>query len=591
MAADKQSGRNYYHYLLVTLLVLAIFFVQYTFRQADDNRLTSWPWVFANVDLAFFIPVFILVLIAAYILPASSLPQTRPAAVIFFVSFAAGALFWREPEVIVDTSRYFTQAKYLEMYGIKYFIREWGHGINAWTDLPLVPFLYGLIFKFFGESHLYIQIFTALLFSLTCVATFLTCKILWNEETGFYAGLLLLGIPYLFTQIPLMLTDVPTMFFLTLSVYTFIKAVGKGGMWIIISSAAVFCAVFSKYSTWMMLSVLPVIFLVYLIICRGNPAWLPSNRAGTQACPRRRDLIVRGILVALIAGSLVGVIFFYKLDVISEQIKFLREYQAPGLRRWGESFVSTFLFQIHPLITVAALYSCYESYKKRDLKFLIVSWLIFLVVLLQIRRSRYVLVIFPMFTIMAAYGLRRIRTVELRRLVTYSIISSSIVVAVMAYLPFLKTTSIVNLKNAGIYLDSINGRGVEVITVPSTETIVNLAVSVPILDLYTKKDIYYSYDETYAPPFEEIKESPLRFTWEYKNPEYYQRLRMKNKGAVGSYGQDHALVIISNGDIRSLPDHIARRIDGHREDRVFNTSEGIFGYDPVVTVYLPDKQN
>jgi hypothetical protein len=587
MAADKQSGKNYYQYLFVTFLVSAIFFAQYIFRHADDNRLTSWLWVFANVDLAFFIPVFILVLITAYILPASSLPQTSPAAVIFIVSFAAGALFWREPEVIVDTSRYFTQAKHLEIYGIEYFIRQWGHGINAWTDLPLVSFCYGLIFKFFGESRIYIQIFTTFLFSLTCVTTFLTGKILWNEEMGFYAGLLLLGIPYLFSQVPLMLTDVPTMFFLTLSVYTFIKAIEKGGVWIINSSAAVFCAVFSKYSTWMMLSVLPVIFLVYLIICRGNPAWLPSNRAGTQACPYWRALMLRGLSVALIAGLLAAVVVIYKFDVISDQIKFLREYQAPGLRRWGESFVSTFLFQIHPLITLAALYSCYEAFKKRDLKFLIVSWLIFLVVLLQIRRSRYVIVIFPMFTLMASYGLQRIRTVELRRFVTYSIICCSVVVAILAYLPFLQTTSTVNLKNAGIYLDSITGKGAEVITIPSTETIVNLAVSVPILDLYTEKNIYYSHDETYSPPFEEIKESPLRFTWEYKNPGYYEYPRLKNGNAAGYYEQDHTLVIISNGNIRPLPDHIARRIDGRRESRVFNTSEGIFGFNPVVTVYLP----
>jgi len=463
-----------------------------------------------------------------------------------------------------------------------------------------VSFIYGLIFKFFGESHLYIQIFTTFLFSLTCVTTFLTAKILWNEETGFYAGLLLLGIPYLFTQIPLMLTDVPTMFFLTLSVYTFIKAIEKGRMWIIISSASVFCAAFSKYSTWMMLSVLPVIFSVYLIqdVQKSKvrsqksdtpPAPPPYLRGGWGDYNSHRALIYRGVSVALIAGLLVGVIVFYKFDVISDQIKFLREYQAPGLRRWGESFVSTFLFQIHPLITLAALYSCYEAYKRRDLKFLIVSWLIFLVVLLQIRRSRYVLVIFPMFTIMAAYGLRRIRTVELRRLVTYSIISCSVVVAVMAYLPFLKTTSIINLKNAGIYLDSINGKGVKVITIPSTETIVNLAVSVPILDLYTKKDIYYSPDVAYAPPFEEIKESPLRFTWEYKNPEYYEHRHLKNRSAAGSYEQNHAIVIISNGNIRALPDHIAGEIDGHRKSRVFDTSEGIFGYDPVVTVYLPNN--
>jgi 4-amino-4-deoxy-L-arabinose transferase-like glycosyltransferase len=108
----------------------------------------------------------------------------------------------------------------------------------------------------------YIQIFTTFLFSITCVATFFIGKTLWNADVGFLAGSLLLGIPYLFSQLPLMLTDIPAMFFLTLSIYTFIKTMEKGGIWIFISSAAIFCAALSKYSAWMMLSVLPVIFIV-----------------------------------------------------------------------------------------------------------------------------------------------------------------------------------------------------------------------------------------------------------------------------------------------------------------------------------------
>ena len=63
----------------------------------------------------------------------------------------------------------------------------------AWTDMPLVPFLYGLIFKFFGESRLYIQIFTTFFFSMTVVLTYMIGKTLWDEDTGLYGGMLLLG--------------------------------------------------------------------------------------------------------------------------------------------------------------------------------------------------------------------------------------------------------------------------------------------------------------------------------------------------------------------------------------------------------------
>jgi hypothetical protein len=591
MSTDKQSGKEYYSYLLVTLFVLSIFFVQFIFRHADDNRLTSWEWTFVTVDLKLLVAVFILGIIPAYFLSRFSFPQLRPVMFLFLLSFIVSAIFWGEPEVIVDTSRYFTQAKHLEIYGINYFIHEWGKGINAWTDLPLISFFYGLIFKFFGESRIYIQIFTTFLFSITCVTTFFIGKTLWNEDVGFLAGALLLGIPYLFSQIPLMLTDVPTMFFLTLSIYTFIKTMEKGSIWIFISSPAIFCAVLSKYSAWMMLSVLPVIFIIYLIE-EVRKSEVRSQKLGGQGVIRNpkseiQNLIYRGISVAFIAGLLFAVVLLLKFDIIAHQMKFLKEYQAPGLKRWGESFVSTFLFQIHPLITLAAVYSGYEAFKKGDLKYLIIFWLILLVILLQIRRSRYIMIIFPMLTLMASYGMQKIKNVELRRFIAFSIISSSIVVAIMAYLPFLQRMSTVNLKDAGAYLDSIEEKGAEVFTIPSKETIVNVAVAVPMLDLFTGKDIYYHHDAAYSPPFEEIKESPLRFTWEFKNPPYYEYPPLK-KG-LGIYEQNHTLVIISNGNIKSLPDDIAKRLKGYGNARVFDTSEGIFGFNPVATVYLPEK--
>src|SRR3989304_7239705 len=262
---NNASSSQKAYYILTAFSTLITFFLLFILRTADDNRLTSWQWTFIGVDINRIFLILVFGTIAAYLFSKSAFPERNPSLFLFFFSFIACVFFWKEPEVIVDTSRYFTQAKHLKIYGIKYFIHEWGRGINAWTDLPLVPFLYGLIFKFLGESRLYIQLFTTFLFSMTVVLTCKIGKILWDEDTGFFAGIALLGIPYLFTQVPLMLVDVPTMFFLTLVIFTFIKAMNRGRVWIIISSITVFLAFFSKYSTWLMLSVLVVIFVVYLI--------------------------------------------------------------------------------------------------------------------------------------------------------------------------------------------------------------------------------------------------------------------------------------------------------------------------------------
>ncbi len=559
-------SERHLHFVLVTLLTFCTFFLLFVFRYADDNRLTSWQWAFANVNPAGFVLLLFPGIFTVYALLRFSFTERHPALFLFVSSFAISSVFWRSPEVIVDVSRYFTQAKHLEIYGIRYFLQEWGRTINAWTDLPLVPFLYGMIFRIFGEVRIYIQIFNGLLFAATTVLTYLTGKSLWDKHTGFFAGLMLLGIPFMFSQTPLMLVDVPTMFFLALSVYTFIRALKTGGIWIAVSAVAIFCAVFSKYSTWMMLSVLAIVFLVCL--SRG-------------AKPAARDCIVRGILVALSAGILAGIPVLLKFDVIHDQIRFLREYQMPGLKRWGESFVSTFFYQVHPFITAAALYSIYAAFKKRDLRFLIAGWLIFLVVLLQIRRSRYVMVIFPMLTLMASYGLQAIRDLEVRKYIVSCIVAASLVTAIFAYLPLLQEMGPVNLENAGRFLNSADVEKADVFTVPSEDTAVNQAVSVPALDLFTDKAVYYHYDAALSPPFEKIEKSPLRFTWEYRNPEYYYE-------SSDSSGKNAAIAVISNGVPLSMPDRIRRKIKGYKKARVFSASTGLFSYRPVVTIYLPE---
>ncbi len=566
MSDNNTPTERQLHFILATLLTFCAFFLLFVLRYADDNRLTSWQWAFAHVNPAGFIPLMLAGIFIVYALLRFPFAGRNPALFLFIFSFAASSVFWRSPETIVDVSRYFTQAKHLELYGVRYFLSEWGRTINAWTDLPLVPFLYGMIFRVFGETRLYIQVFTGLLFAGTTVLTYLTGRRLWDEPTGFFAGLMLTGIPYIFSQTPLMLVDVPTMFFLSLSVYAFIRALDTGGGWVPVSSAAAACAVFSKYSAWLMLSVLAVVFLV-----------CPGRRTGEAA----RDCIVRAVIAALLALLLAGIPALLKFDVIRGQISFLREYQMPGLKRWGESFASTFLYQVHPFITVAALYSAYAAVKKRDPRFLIAGWLVFLVVLFQIRRSRYVLVVFPMLTLMASFGLQAVRDMELRKYIVSCIVASSLVTAIFAYLPLLREMAPVNLKNAGRFLNSTDAEKAVVFTIPSGDTVINQAVSVPVLDLFTDKEVYYDYESAaVSPPPEKTEKSPLRFTWEYRNPLYYS-------AGNDSSGKNAAIAVISNGLPASMPASIERRIKGYRKAAVFSVSTGLFSYRPAVTIYLP----
>ncbi len=555
---------------IIAILAFLTPLLLFVLRSFDDNRLTSWKWIFTNAEINIFILILIPAIAFSYGLSRISFSRYK-ATFLFFASFLIAAVFWREAEVIVDTSRYFIQAKYLELYGIRYFIEEWGKDINIWTDLPVAPFFYGLIFRFFGETRLYIQIFTTTLFSLTVLLTYMIGKSLWDEDTGLYAGILLLGIPYLFTQVPLMLVDVLTMFFVTLSIFTFIKAMERGGYsMIIFSSIAVTLTFFSKYSTWLMLSVLAVIFAVYII--QGFQDESPDSG------PKTREYLFRGGLVALISGLLIGAIFIYKYDIFTEQLGFIMIYQKPGLKRWGESFLSTFFFQIHPFISLAALYSVYSAFRRKDCKYVIVIWLIVLIFIFQIRRIRYVIPLFPMVTLMASYGLRELNSKQVKKFIVWSAVTTSLVLAFYVHLPFMENISMSNLKRAGEYLNRTNEQYMEVFSLKQGNSGVNPAISVPILDLFTSKRVIFKYNENaFQQPFEKIEKSSLRFTWEYKNPKFYE---------TAEYSVENSAIVVISGDAASeLPVYIKDKIKGRHLDRVFKTDNRVFRFRTMVRIY------
>ncbi|MBI5379608.1 MAG: glycosyltransferase family 39 protein [Nitrospirae bacterium] len=562
ISAPVQVG----YFILLSLLTLAAFLTLFLFRSLDDNRLTSWLWVFADSDLVPLLLLLALGIACAIVLARAEAPERHPAGFLFLTSFAVGALFWREPEVIVDAARYFTQAKYVELYGVGYFLHEWGREIWAWTDLPLIPFLQGLLFSLAGEHRAAVQVLNTLWFAGAVALTYGIGKTLWDRTVGFLAGLLLLGMPYLLTQVPLMLVDIPTMFFLTLAVFATIKAIRQGGAgWFALASAAAALTCLTKYSAWLLLSVLVVIVLAHLP-------------------PHPRATLSRAAGVAVPAALLLGAVLLWKQDVFAEQIGLLGSYQAPGLQRWEESLASTFFFQIHPLITVAAAGSLYAAFARRDWSYAIIGWLVLLVLVLEIKRIRYLIPVFPMLALMAAYGIREIRQPAVRRGIAYCAVLASLVVALYGYLPFLQKTSAVNLKAAGEFLNTLEIDRVEVFTLPPAGGELHPGVTVPLLDLYSTKKVVYRKEADLTPRQEEIERSPLRFTWEFRQPKYYQPA---TEAGVGPAPMAIGVVFSERDPI--LPDTLEQRLRGYRLAQEFGVADPIFGYQSLVRVYLPTK--
>ncbi len=544
---------------LISLSALAIALGLYNLRALDDNRLTSWWWVFDGVSPRVFFLLLLGAVALAYVVSRLRLPTRATLPLLTGAAFLVTATLWQLPEVVVDASRHFAQAKQVELQGIFEFLAAWGHEIPAWTDLPLPPLLYGALLQVFGEHREATQAFTGLLFAGTAALTYLIGKALWTRELGLYAGAFLLAMPFLIVQTPLMMVDVQAMFFLTLAVYATIEAIARGGLQrCLLASLAIGLAMLTKYSNWLMLSVLPIVVLTHWQL-----GW--------------RSVATRAAVVAGGALALIGVFLFAKLDVVTAQMELLREFQAPALGRWGESLLSSFFFQIHPFVSIAAAASIYLAVRRRDPRYLVIAWMLLVAMLLGLRRIRYMIVMMPMLALMAAYGLHAIQRIDLRRLIVANAVLISMVITGAAFSPFLQRASAMNLKHAGEYLDAIHAGDVEVHVLPQATSSVNPAVALPLLDLFTRQPLLDGTRPGSVPAPERVADLPWRWTWEVPGTGHLP--------AAGTDGAASTIVVIHSETDPRLPAHLARRIEGYRLEKAFADSSRVFRFKTLVRIY------
>ncbi len=545
-------------FLLLSFFALFSFSLLYVFRVYDNNTLSSWQWVFAPVGIQKTLLFLSAALFFSFLISRRLPFETFPVPVLIFSSIMAVLPLWSEPELLLDSGRYFLQAKAFSQYGLLYFIREWGHAITIWTDMPLVPFFYGLLFKIFGESRTVVQFFNTMLFVLTVLLTFRIGTVLWNRETGFYAGFLLLGMPYLLTQVPLMLVDVQTMFFLVLAVYCFVEALRRGGFfWIVLASLTLGLALLVKYSTWPMLAILPLCGFVYL-----------------QTTPEAEKFVQRTLAIIPAAALPVVVILAGKYAVFADQVETLFTYQRPALKLWHEGFASTFFFQIHPFISLFALYGCFRAYQAGDRRFFFPLLFILLVVLLQIGRIRYMLPLFPFLALMAAYGLGGLKDAWVKRYAAAIIVLSSLVVLFAGYLPFFKSTSMMNIQTAGTFLDQLDVETVEVYALPQQKSEGSTVIAVPQLDLFTSKTIVSRQDWAVEKSEEISPLSSMLATWKLNKPAFYQ---------VDS--RPSPLVIISGSPVDDSAYMQIRGSVPPGRVKHFTRRSGVFRYTTFVSIY------
>lgn len=532
----------------------ALFPLLAALRHLDDNSLTSWAWVLEGRDLVGLWVLHLAVICAAAALSRRALPERwrLPAAVA--AAFGAGIALAGEPEAVIDASRYFVQAKYFALFGPSVFFRDWGGALPAWTDLPLPAVVYGTIFRLCGEHRLPQQIFTAGLFALTALATARIGGLLWGARTGTRGALLLLAVPCLLVQVPLLLADVPAMAAVTAALWGLLETLERRGAWRFVAAAvAVAAALLAKYSTWVLLGA-AFGFILLLEALRGR--WVPALRGAAAAA----------------VGALAPALFaLAKPEVVGRQLALLAGFQWEGLRRWVESYPSTFLFQTHPLLALAALAALWQGWRERDRRPLVAAALPLVLFALGARRTRYLLPAFPMIALLAARGLETLSG-RTRRFAVLAAAGFSLVTVFAVYLPFLQWVNAANLLAAGAFLDERGVAAVEVAALPAPGVAINPEVAVPLLDYHTAARIIVRAPPPPPPPPQETSISAFRFTWEQPLPAWYRTAAPPAAAAQ----------LLVSGDAAAAP---PAGLPARPPDAVF-ARDAVFRYRTHVSVWL-----
>ncbi len=537
------------HVALVVLCCAAVLPLLLVVRSADESTFTSWRWVFPGRAILETCLLVVPAIVLAHL--ATRALRGRGRRVLLAVPALAVLPLWAEPETILDASRYFVQAKFLSEYGVARFVAGWGHAVDAWTDLPLVPLLYGVVFSIAGESRPFVQALDTALFAATVLLTWRIGRALWGEDTGLHAALLLAGIPFLLVQVPLLLVDVPTMFFLALATNALLGAVRCGGARSIAAGAlAVSAAALSKYSAWPML--------------------LALATASVVAAPDRRRGAARAAAVLLAGSAVTAALLSGHLDVVRRQLDLLWSYQRAGLGRWQEGLLSTFAFQSHPLVAALALLGVARALRSRDRRFAVAGCAMVLAVLVGAARARYVVPLLPFVALAAARGLGAFADRRIRTLVATSVVATSLLVAHRAYLPFLERTSLANLARAGAYLDSLPGSTVVVRASPQTSSSGSTFAAIPLLDYATRKTVIAPDAWPDPAAATGAATSSLRFSWELRRPAFY-RDRAAEAGAPVAEISDGAGAPPPGADAAAT--------------RRFDRTDDVFRFQTVVVVH------
>lgn len=126
-------------------------------------------------------------------------------------------------------------------------------------------------------------------------------------------------------------------------------------------------------------------------------------------------------------------------------------------------------------------------------------------------------------------------------------------------------------------MNTLQTEAVEVYCLPQVHSLGNTSVMVPILDLYTDKEIYQNQTWNSEEGYRRAQNASLRFTWELTQPAYYRDIKYADLQLP--------VVVISSEPISSMPEQLAQKYPSSRVIKKFTNSSRVFRYQTFITIF------
>jgi len=551
----KKLRWNYFIvFLLIFILTLISYYILIRNSVIDETMLYSWAWIinFLNVKL-FFILLVVIFIISIFIARIDfNIKEKHFLLIIFIISFLLSSLLWSSPDPNPDVAEFFGVAKYIELNGLWDYFKSFGtDALRGYRFHSLLP-VFGLAFRYFGESSFIVHFITSALYAFIPVLTFLLAGKLFSKRIAFISSLFVIAMPNMLVQSSMFMVDVPTVFFVLLALFTFYLFLHKKNIFYYPLTIITFLfALTSKRPAILFLILsLPVLFI---IVKKSNGFKL-------------KHLSMKSFIIFYTLFVLLFVFVFLKVDFFSEQIEL--DLSQANIVGNPPHYVNPFsyFFQMQPLIVILFLVSIIFFIIKPKLSYLFLFvWIFFPYIFIHDTTVRYMLPAFPAIGIAAAFVLAKFK----KQIATFAvslIILSSVLSVVMGYIPLLKNefydnnirlaseyVNDLDVETVGVYM---HYKGVKYTTSPKTE------IYGYVFDYYSDKKVYYDVSESVKSVYNEELSRFNVFEY-YKDEDYLT----PDYDAIVVFSDVYDWLSIDYSDVQSLKETINR---DYTLDRTFS---------------------